>query len=848
MKLLCFSKHFLLMLLFIANTLYAALDDKSAIIYYGDKISYPMVGIHDYIIVDADKTKLDTHGYSLYKDKIYARVIADNALLKTVERRVNEGFVNFFIDSGSLKAAAVDKLLDVLHSKYPKSKFILNAQYRLPLDDYELLTALFVDAQKTLSNDFIEELHSLGIDIIKLKYLSSSYEEEEAKAQLTKIKKEGMIPYLGHYGLTSYGLSTKNAIKREILTLVDESAHDRTILGAHYLGAMPLEYLGYVEKLYDINRGLPDMDAMSQYAGVVVWLEKEYKKPEKLISWVAALYKRNIKVVFANSFGFSASSLLLKPLGVNLFDGDESSSNKKRIVYQDKMLGFEVEPPKSDEGIYIEPENAEALLTYEDSHGLESTPAAITPWGGYALGSAFITEIAGENVWVINPFDFFARALRLKKLIVPDTTTENGKRLLFTHIDGDGMMNYVEFDPELFSGNIILDKILKVYTIPHSVSVIGAEVAPNGLYPKLSPKLLAIAEKMYALENVEPATHTFTHPFFWGKIKNGKLPEKYRLKPKGYTFSYHSELDGALEYIEQRLHPKRAAQTVFWSGDCAPREEALEYVYKHHLLNINGGYTTINNVNPWLTLVAPLGLERGEYYQIYTGAENENVFTNDWLGPFWGFKRVVQTFKLTDSPRRLKPIDIYYHLYSGSKIASLNALRYIFDWSLKQEVMPIFTSEYIPKVMDFYSLSMANEQSEWLFDGMRDLKTLRIENPKGGVDFSASKTLLGVRDFQNHRYMAFSEKSRHKVTLNDANQSNESYLISSNAKVSHYTKGVKSKSFTFTGYVPLKLEFYLKKGCSIGAIPEATTMKQMGSRVVLRYRSTKEAQVNVICK
>ena len=37
---------------------------------------------------------------------------------------------------------------------------------------------------------------------------------------------------------------------------------------------------------------------------------------------------------------------------------------------------------------------------------------------------------------------------------------------------------------------------------------------------------------MFSLPNVEGATHTFTHPFFWAKIKNDNLDPQYRLKVK----------------------------------------------------------------------------------------------------------------------------------------------------------------------------------------------------------------------------------------------------------------------------------------------------------------------------
>ena len=73
MKHLCCSR-FIFVFLFVYSSLFGALSDKSAIVYYGDKISYPMVGVHDYIIVQPDLTNTNTHGFSVYKEKMYAYV------------------------------------------------------------------------------------------------------------------------------------------------------------------------------------------------------------------------------------------------------------------------------------------------------------------------------------------------------------------------------------------------------------------------------------------------------------------------------------------------------------------------------------------------------------------------------------------------------------------------------------------------------------------------------------------------------------------------------------------------------------------------------------------------------
>ena len=851
MKHLCCSR-FILVLIFLGSSLFAALTDKSAIAYYGKNISYPMVGIHDYIIVNPDDINVYTHGFDVYKNKIYADVTVTknlNDLTEILKKKVNDGYENFFINFKNLHIddKSAINIIKSLKESYPQSKIMISAKV-------EVLDALqnFIDVilLESYLNGDVSKFLSYGLDVIDIEYLNIS-DKKNVTEVINRVKLNGMIPYVSNHDLDIYGVSSKNAIKREVFTLIDESIDDRVVISAHQYGAMPLEYMGYIQKLYEINDGLPDMEEMKHYAGVVIWLNVDYAHPQKLIKWVLSLEKIGVKVAFADNFGSGIDDVLLNRLSIKVSDGSADGKQIKKITYRDDMIGFEIEPALSGDYLYLDPLNAKALLTYEDENGLSSTPSAITSWGGYAIAESFMMELSDENIWIIDPFKYFAESLRLLDIPVPDPTTENGNRLHFTHIDGDGIMNYVESNPELFSGDMILDKILKPYKIPHSVSLIGAEIYADGLYPEISEKLLAISKKMYELENVEGATHTFTHPFIWGKIKDGNLDEEFRLKVKDYKFNIYKELKGGLDYINANLQSKdkRAANSIFWSGDCAPEEEILDFVYRKNILNINGGDTTITKTNPYLTNVAPLGLERGEYYQIYTGAQNENVFTNDWLGPFWGFKKVVQTFKMTNSPRRLKPIDVYYHLYSGSKTASLNALKYIFDWSLKQDVMPIFTSEYIPKVMDYYTASMANDGDEWLVEGMKDLKTLRIEKENASIDLNSSKSTLGIKHFENHTYLSLNNETQHFIKMTETETyKDETYLISSNAKVAQYKYGISSKQYIFDGYVDLKVNLNIAKGCKIESTPKATKTTKENSSIELYYKNHKKAVVNVLCR
>ena len=911
----------MILLLLYIHTLYAAVEDKSAIVYYGDDISYTTLGIHDYIILQPNHVNTDVPGFKIYKKKIYAYVsigeierslpeyrfikkewIATknknwNSIVldiknkeyqeflfqKMIEPLLKKGFENFFFDTldsyqlysknqqeRAENEKALADFINEFHKRYPASKLVVNRGFEIIDKIHNSIEAvLFESYYKGLSGNpkqpykdvskkdrkwfklWLKKIRSYKKDIISVEYMSLKdiYNSRKPQKVIKKLKKRGMIPYISNKNLNIYGLSSKNAVKREIFTLVNEINYDRTDQSSHRNGALILEYLGYKQKLYRVDRPLPDPRYMKHYAGVVIWLQDYTTQPKKLLQWIKQLVKNNIKVVFVNSFGFVLKKDEYKFLGISI---QKTFAHKIGIKRQSPLVGFEIDPPLYSLSRQINITESQPLLEYLYTDNTTSTPVALTPWGGYMVDDGVMVNIDDENLWITNPFAFFAQALDLEPLPVADVTTQNGKRILFTHVDGDGLANRVEGDFGYYSGDVILNKILKKYPIPHSVSIIGSDIDENGPFYKVRKDLIQIAKEMYALENVEGATHTYSHPFFWDKIKNDNLSPMYRLKIKGYRFSLKHELLDTLVEINKELYPKDKmpkAKTVFWSGDCAPRVNALSFIYQHDLLAINGGDTTITKTYPWLTRIAPLGVEREGYAQIYTGAQNENVFTNDWLGPFWGFKNVVQTFEMTNSPRRFKPIDIYYHLYSGSKQASIEALTDVFNWVMQQDTFPIFTSEYIPKVIEFYNYSLAkDDEGNWLFSGLNTLKTIRIEKRNFMIDFDKNPSIAGVAHFENHTYLSLAPDDKYILHLEQLRKAKpQTYMIDANGYLQSYSDVNGVKNYTFKGYVPLKLSFHLPTRCQVNAIPEATSKMRDDESVFLEYEKETQAKVTLQC-
>src|SRR5439155_995443 len=194
----------------------------------------------------------------------------------------------------------------------------------------------------------------------------------------------------------------------------------------------------------------------------------------------------------------------------------------------------------------------------------------------------------------------------------PDVTTLNGRRLFYSHIDGDGMRNVSEVRPQALSGEIIHDEILSKVPLPISVSVVVAEVDPELLG---SARTQGLARAMFALPNVEAASHSFTHPLDWEKrTRSFDLPR-------------------------------------------------LPYS--------------------------------------------------------------VETFKSTESPRRVSPVNVYYHFYSGERVASLAALRVVYDWARRQPVAPVFTSEYLAMVEGFRTARVARAGAGYRVWDHGALRTIR---------------------------------------------------------------------------------------------------------------------------
>ena len=649
---------------------------------------------------------------------------------------------------------------------------------------------------------------------------------------------------------------------------------------------MPLNYLGYDVEYADLN-SLPDDVSPDRYAGVVVWLEGD-TVPHELAwqSWVAARIGSHVPVAFFGHFGFDAAGAAGSVLDMLPVGGTLSAPITE--VKRDPMVGFEIDPKPDvrDLQAFRVGSHSRALLTLS-ANGTLVDQVAVTPWGGYAMTPYTVVWVDGieQKRWAIQPLDFLKTALQLPPLPSPSVTTENGRRLMMSHVDGDGFASRAEFPGADYSGQALYDRIFTHYRVPMALSVIEGEVGPNGLHPAISPRLEQIARAMFALPNVEIGSHTYSHPFIWQDVDSksgaqdnddGGGDAAFSLNIPGYHFNLDREIGGSLNYIDTRLAPSgKKADLLQWSGNCRPPAVAIRRAYEAGVYNFNGGDTMItHSANTW-TYIAPIGIDKGPgAYQIYAPNQDENIYTGNWQGPFYGFTRVLETFAMTDAPYRFKPIDIYYHMYSGTKLASLRALDEIFTAVLKQPVMPIYVSEYARKVLDWRSFAVAREvpsgsatlngnppnaaDTRWIVRGngaIRELHwpqngmpTLAQGNGVTGFSHGPDGTYIHIADgaaqFEINADGTDSTESGGRMVSTTGNASNTPYLAEANGVVRQFSRTATGMQFQFAGHYEPFVKFANAQNCRASVNGRAVAVRRDGEMLRVDTPAAVEQQMN----
>ena len=577
----------------------------------------------------------------------------------------------------------------------------------------------------------------------------------------------------------------------------------------HGWAQMPINWLGLMVEYHDIDQGLPDERIMSRYRGIVSWFQtEELPEPLTYLRWLGAQLRGGRRVVILGYLGalrdrrtlrtvdLAAVNEALAPSGLTFLGNWTGNQKVIELRRKDWMMEFERPLPPGlpyyEQVVCRSPDSRPHLvLARRDLPDSESHMVVTGPWGGFAAAEYARFQFPGESgaQWWIDPFAFFREALGVTGWPRADTTTLCGRRIFYSHIDGDGLRNRSEIRPGVSSAQVILDEILLRYRLPTRVSVVAAEVEPTKLG---SPEFQELARAIYRLPNVEAGSHSYTHPLDWEK-------QTRSFAPPGVPYSVETETAGSIRYIEERLLPQGKRVRLFqWSGSTRVTEEAIAILDRLGVPNINGGDTMRDPEWPSYTRVAPLMRQVGRRWQTYTSASNENLYTQRWTGPYYGFRYVVETFENTERPRRVTPVNVYYHYYSGEKIASLAALRYVHDWVERQSLARLFTSEYLAIVEGFRTARIARTPEGWRIWDHGALGTVRFDDTPSQVDLGRSTGVLGYLHSQGALYVHLAGPGPAVVVLGDR-PPGAAYLVQASHRVSGWKREAGRVALSLSG-------------------------------------------------
>ncbi len=581
-------------------------------------------------------------------------------------------------------------------------------------------------------------------------------------------------------------LHSSVAVKRHVLALYDSRVFGHiNETPVHENLEMVLNHLGCIVDYHDLQQGLPADEDMARYHAVIAWFEANaFDDPDAYLRWITRQVASGVKLIILGQpadfrqreTGAPATPELVQRYFETLqvkIQSERWTDNLARIEVRFKnptLVEFErslqhelsyyirilPQHPDTEIGLSLglrgEPDSDSAVIF--DS---PRVAMAISPYIIYVEPNTF------RRKWRIDPFAFFEKALGLQQIPRPDITTLNGSRIWFSHIDGDALISTSQLASGRYCGEVIRDSVLQRYRWPVTVSVVVAELLQK-------PQFQNIARSIFALPYVEPASHTFSHPFYWDDNYSDK--EKYstrHLAVPGYRFDARHEVIGSISWIDKLLPPGKKVRLLLWSGNCEPTPEALQACAEIGALNMNGGDTIFDGILNSYAHVAPLSIPVGNYRQIYTANANENIYTNEWHGPFDGYRAVLDSYERTEHPRRIRPINVYYHFYMGEKWASLNTLHQVLRSTTQTEVAPVFASEYVEKVLGFFQARIARLSPDgWLLTEYGSCRTFRIDGTQRFPDLQRSRNVIGFLHYQGNLYVHLGEDDSAELWLQDS--------------------------------------------------------------------------------
>ncbi len=586
----------------------------------------------------------------------------------------------------------------------------------------------------------------------------------------------------------------------------------------------------------------PEVADADSLRGALVWFRgASLREPDRFLRWAIDFMDTDRYLVVLGDLAFLRSrrdaradpalvERFFERLGMSYtaetlddFDALQVLSRDTRTIGFEKPLGDDLATAPQ---FRLAEGTGRSLLQLGDRQGNRSDVVALTEAGGLAYSQYGYTDHSGldHGYWVTDPLRFLRSAFRMDGVPVPDTTTRAGRRVFLSHVSGAGWNRTSAIADRrgvrLSSAAVTLQRLIAPYPdLPVSVGPIAADLHPAFLG---SPLARRTARAMFALPQVEPAAHGWSEPLDWEyfspldydqtheKGLAGRTGEprstldglldsigvhlrskkaqgaqyddtRYPMPRTYYTgpFDLDRELDAAIDFVSSLAPTDKPARLMLWTGDDPrPFEAALARLRVLGVANLGGAQPRLDGSFPALVYLAPQARAVGDEVQVQSALSSDVLYERSWPDRYFGFENLIDSIERTESPVRLRPIHVNYHVYSAEQHSTLKAVEVVLDDVRQRVIHPVRASRHARTVVDARQTRLIESPRGWSVRGRGELDTVRVDGELDwSIDYRHAAGVLGHLDYQGSRYIALDPAVRRPFIARSSHPSRAGYPI-----------------------------------------------------------------------
>ncbi|WP_395743257.1 hypothetical protein [Prosthecobacter sp.] len=532
-----------------------------------------------------------------------------------------KGFDGFVLSLGAEKAApassaAVLSLAASLRQRYPDKPLLLDLRLGLGVEAIHVASGFLalgvytregrngvVDwtsiAEAQRLTRLIRTVQMQGMRVFAVDYAMPE-DRTACREAAQRLSSTGAIPFVTTPALDGVNLGPLEELSRRVLVLhgwdekhVGQKSSPTAQTATSRLLRQPLEWLG-CQLEFRTASGADFLPENHDFAAVILdsSLILSAGQQRALASWLPSLRARHIPLLLTGMpwTDDHARYLAMQHLGLGGAARPAPRLVQTNVAAMDsallrantrvaaRSLGFlDLEAP-ADAHIVLALHGQDAMGS---AHHFDQ--AFLTTWGGALLDPA-----ADSAATQLNLPAFLARWLGTEHdFPVPDTTTREGRRVFYSHIDSTGFSAPSTLPGFPLCSEVMRDRILSRTVLPVTVSVCEADLRAwlPGQQAHEAERLEHIARSIFEMPQVQAASNSFSRPSHW--TAGADITSKLNDRAQTTRRDMEREIAGSMSYIHRQLLPLgKEVSLMLWPENATPTAEALRYCRSVNVENL----------------------------------------------------------------------------------------------------------------------------------------------------------------------------------------------------------------------------------------------------------------------